>query len=317
MRLSYCYICVQNRQMVSRAGPVPSLMPSGSINLREAMFFLRVCMARGSFAIELMEPIPPIEQPLAASDSPAPALTRGLSLVEALDAAPEGLTLTQLSDAIDSPKNSTLRLIQALVEKGWAVRDPATLRVRLTAKVQRLGHPRSGDLSLSECALPVMRELRDQSGETVQLGILVENEVVIIEKQESRLPVRIGVDVGLRLALHDNAAGKVLFAFQPEPERTRILTVLSFPATTIHTITDREEFRKHCERVREQGYAIDLDENFEGIRCVGAPIFDGAGQVLAAIWISGPSQRFSKTLLPRMASLVTAAAKRIEERTQQ
>jgi DNA-binding IclR family transcriptional regulator len=264
-----------------------------------------------------METIPPVEQPLAATDSPAPALSRGLSLVEALDAAPKGLTLTQLSEAIDSPKNSTLRLIQALVEQGWAVRDPATLRVRLTPKVQRLGHPRSGDLSLSECALPVMRELRDQSGETVQLGILVENEVVIIEKQESRLPVRIGVDVGLRLALHDNAAGKVLLAFQPEPDRTRILAGLSFTATTSHTITDRDEFRKHSERVREQGYAIDLDENFAGIRCVSAPIFDRAGQVLAAVWISGPSQRFSEKLLPRMASLVTDAAKRIEERTQQ
>jgi DNA-binding IclR family transcriptional regulator len=71
-------------------------------------------------------------------DSSAPALSRGLALVEALDVAPEGLTLTQLSDAIDSPKNSTLRLIQALVDQGWAVRDPATLRIRLTPRVLRL-----------------------------------------------------------------------------------------------------------------------------------------------------------------------------------
>jgi len=68
-----------------------------------------------------------------------------------------------------------------------------------------------------------MRELRDQSGETVSLGILTGSEVVIIEKQESRLPVRIGVDVGLRLLLHDNAPGKAMIAFQQEQERERLL----------------------------------------------------------------------------------------------
>jgi len=247
-------------------------------------------------------------------DSSAPALSRGLALVEALDVAPEGLTLTQLSDAIDSPKNSTLRLIQALVDQGWAVRDPATLRVRLTSKVLRLGRPRSGDLSLTECALPMMRELRDQCGESVQLGILIGSEVVIIEKQESRLPVRIGVDVGLRLLLHDNAPGKVLIAFQEEQERERLLTEISLPATTPHTITDRRQLRTECDQIRKQGYALDRDENYEGIRCAAAPIFDRPGHVVAVIWFSGPSKRLPDEVLSRMASLVTSAAQRIEER---
>jgi DNA-binding IclR family transcriptional regulator len=271
-------------------------------------------MAGGSLTIAYMEPIPPMEKPLAAPDSSAPALTRGLSLVELLDAAPEGLTLTQLSDAIDCPKNSTLRLIQALVDQGWAVRDPATLRVRLTSKVLLLGQPRNGDHSLTECALPVMRELRDQSGETVSLGILIGSEVVIIEKQESRLPVRIGVDVGLRLALHDNAPGKALIAFQQEEERKRLLAEIPLPATTPHTITDRRQLRNECEQIRKQGYAFDRDENYEGIRCVASPIFDRPGHVVAVIWFSGPSKRLPDSVLSGMASLVTTAAKRIEER---
>lgn len=258
-----------------------------------------------------------MEPPLTNSpqtDSTAPALSRGLALVEALDLAPEGLTLTQLSDAIDTPKNSTLRLIQALVDQGWAVRDPVTLRVRLTSKVLRLGQPRNGDHSLSECALPVMRELRDQSGETVQLGILTGDECVIIEKQESRLPVRIGVNVGLRLLLHDNAPGKALIAFQEERERERLLTEIPLPATTPHTITDRRQLRRECEQIRKQGYAFDRDENYEGIRCVAAPIFDRHGHVVAVIWFSGPSKRLPEDVLSGMASLVTSAAQRIEER---
>ncbi len=124
-----------------------------------------------------------MEQPIPTSptqiDSTAPALSRGFAFVEALDVVREGLTLTQLSEAIDSSKNSTLRPIQPLVDQGWAVRDPATLRVRLTSRVLRLGKPRNGDRSLSECALPVIREQRDPCGESVQLGIPIGSEVVI------------------------------------------------------------------------------------------------------------------------------------------
>jgi DNA-binding IclR family transcriptional regulator len=251
-------------------------------------------------------------------DSPAPALSRGLALLEALDAAPpDGLTLTQLSDAIDSPKNSTLRLIQVLVDQGWAVRDPATLRVRLTSKVLRLGQPRSGDLSLSECALPIMRELRDQSGETVQLGILIGEEVVIIEKQESRQPVRIGVDIGLRIPLHNNAPGKIFLAFAPEPDRERLLSSIPLPASTPHTITDRRTLRQHCEQVRQQGYAFDLDEIYDGIRCVGVPLFDRPDHLVATLWLTGPSQRLPDAVLNRNTALVIDAARRIEERLRQ
>ncbi len=130
-----------------------------------------------------MEPIPPIERHIPTSqtqiDSTAPALSRRFAFVEALDVAREGLTLTQLSDAIDSPKNDTLRPIQDLEDQGWAVRDPATLRVRLTSKVLRLAQPRNGHHSLTECASPVMRELRDQCGQSMQLGTPIGSAVVI------------------------------------------------------------------------------------------------------------------------------------------
>jgi DNA-binding IclR family transcriptional regulator len=265
-----------------------------------------------------MEPIPQAEpKPLRvvlSEDSPAPALARGLALIEVLDLAPEGLTLTELSDAIDSPKNSTLRLIQVLVDQGWAVRDPITLRVQLTSKVLRLGQPRSNEVSLAECALPAMRRLRDESGETVQFGVLSGEEVVVIEKQESRLPVRIGVDVGLRILLHDNAPGKVFLAFLPEPERESLLARIPLPASTSKTITDRAQLRIHCEEVRKQGHSLDVDENYEGLRCVAVPILDRLGHVLAAIWVSGPAKRLPESVLVRLAPRVKAAAKEIEER---
>ncbi|MEY2599422.1 MAG: Transcriptional regulator KdgR [Verrucomicrobiota bacterium] len=246
--------------------------------------------------------------------SQAPALSRGLALLEKLSEFPNGLSLTQLSAAIDSPKNSTSRLIQTLIASVYAVRDEATLLIRLTGKVLQLVHPRAGDLSFVECALPMMRDLREQTGETVLLGVAIADEVVIIEKLESRKPIRIGVDVGLRLDLHNNAPGKVIVAFQHPRERERVIRRIKLTPTTPHTITDREELRRECDRIVEQGYGTDREEHGVGIRCVAAPVFQRPNQILGCIWVSAPSGRLTESDFGTLAPLVTQAARAIEQR---
>jgi DNA-binding IclR family transcriptional regulator len=257
---------------------------------------------------------PPNSAGGATDPSEAPALSRGLALLEKLSEFPNGLNLTQLSAAIGSPKNSTSRLIQTLVACGYVVRDDATLLIRLTGKVLKLVHPRAGDVSFVECALPVMRDLRDQTGETVLLGVAIGDEVVIIEKLESRKPVRIGVDIGLRLELHNNAPGKVIVAFQHPKERERLIRRLKLTPSTPNTITDKEVFRRECEQIVEQGYATDREEHVLGIRCVTAPIFQRPHQILGCIWVSAPSGRLTEPDFVKLAPLVMQAARAVEQR---
>jgi DNA-binding IclR family transcriptional regulator len=257
---------------------------------------------------------PPNSTGGASDPSEAPALSRGLALLEKLSEFPNGLTLTQLSAAIGSPKNSTSRLIQTLVACGYVVRDDATLLIRLTGKVLKLVHPRAGDVSFVECALPVMRDLRDQTGETVLLGVAIGDEVVIIEKVESRKPIRIGVDIGLRLDLHNNAPGKVIVAFQHPKERERLIRRLKLTPTTPHTITDGEELRRECDRIVEQGYGTDREEHGVGIRCVAAPVFQKPNQILGCIWVSAPSGRLTESDFANLAPSVVNAAKAVEQR---
>lgn len=244
----------------------------------------------------------------------APALDRGLAVLEALDAQPAGMTLTEISMVIGGPKNSTSRLIQTLIAREYVVRDDATMRFRLTGKLLRLGQPQVADVSLVESSLEAMRVLRDAVGETVQLGIPIGDEGVIIEKIESTQAVRIGVNIGLRFPLHSNAPGKVLLAFSPPKERERTINRIKLERFTDRTITDKEVLWADCERVMKQGYATDWGEADEGIHCVAAPIRDRLNVLMATLWVSGIAGRMPKNTFSSVAADVMKAAGEIERR---
>ena len=244
----------------------------------------------------------------------APALDRGLAVLEALDARVEGMTLTEISTAIGGPKNSTSRLVQTLIARNYVEREDATMRFRLTGRLLRLGQPRVADVSLVECALESMRTLRDAVGETVLLGIPIGDEGVIIEKIESTRTVRIGVDIGLRFPLFNNAPGKVLLTARHPKERDRTLNRIKLTRCTARTITNKDVLRKECEGVLKLGYATDWGEADEGIHCVAAPIRDRLKVLAATIWVSGIAGRMPKRMFPAVAVEVMTAAAEIERR---
>ena len=244
----------------------------------------------------------------------APALSRGLQLLEILDSNPQGLNLTQLSNAIQSPKNSTSRLVQTLIDHEYVVRDDNTMIIRLTGKLLRMGQPRLREVSLVECSLDSMRGLRDAVGETVQIGVPSGDEGIVMEQVMSTRAVRIGVDLGLRFGLHNNAPGKVLLAFQSAKERERTIARIKLERCTDRTITDKQKLREECDLVVEQGYSIDWGEADEGIHCVAAPVRDRSNVLVAAIWVSGIAGRMPKTLFPSVAVHVMKAAQEIERK---
>lgn len=250
----------------------------------------------------------------AASRIEAPALDRGLAVLEALDARPEGMSLSELSRTIGSPKNSVSRLVQTLTARGYVEREEATMLIRLTGKLLRLGQPRVGQHSLVECALEPMRALRDAVGETVQLGIPIGAEGVIIEQVESTQAVRICAEIGLRFLLHNNAPGKVLLAFQPAKGCELAIRRLKLKRFTSRTITDKGALRKECERVMRLGYGTDWGEADEGIHCVAAPVFDRPDHLLAVVWASAVAGRMPKSRFPKVAVAVMKAARELERR---
>lgn len=262
-----------------------------------------------------------MEQSVAKVDSEpepalAPALERGMRILEWLSAKAQGATLAEISAELEVPKNSTLRLLQTLVSCEYVVREQSPPRYCLTGKLLRIGHPQRQDFSLVECSLDAMRDLRDKVGETVQLGIPTEDEGVIIEKLESTSAVRIGAEIGLRFCLHSNAPGKVLLACRPVAERDATIDRIKLKRFTERTITKRIQLKEECQRVLKQGYAVDWGEADEGIHCVAAPIRNRVGTCIATVWVSGIAGRMPKKRFSAVGDEVLRAAREIEGKIQ-
>jgi DNA-binding IclR family transcriptional regulator len=226
------------------------------------------------------------------------------------------MSLSEISRAIGSPKNSTSRLLQTLTSRGYAERDGATMLTRLTGKLLRLGHPRAGRRSLVGCALEPMRRLRDVVGETVQLGIPTGDEGIILEQIESTRAVRICAEIGLRFPLYNNAPGKVLLAFQSPQTREQTIRRLKLVRFTSRTIKNKGALAEECGRVVKLGYGTDWGEADEGIHCVAAPVFDRPDHLLATVWASAVAGRMPKARFAAVAVEVMKAAREIEGRLQ-
>jgi DNA-binding IclR family transcriptional regulator len=257
-----------------------------------------------------------VDETLASDDgisSPgsAPALDRALDILELLSASREGLTLSELSEQLQLPKNSVFRLTQTLLARGYLARNSESLAFQLTGRLLKLAPPRWSGYSLPVVSRDSMIALRDQTRETVQLGVLSGLEGVIIDQVEGLEPLRIAVDLGLRFALHNNAPGKLLLAFLPPAQRTSIMAKIKMPSTTPRTITTKNELLEECNRIIDQGYATDFAESDEGIHCIAGPIYDANQKVVGALWVTGPAKRLPKSSFRELGMQVMKASHRV------
>lgn len=242
----------------------------------------------------------------------SPGVDRALEILERLGQAP--LTLSELSAQLGFPKNAVFRITNTLKARGYLARDEKTLKFRLTDKLLRVSQPRVERKGLIEVSMDAMRALRDECRETVQIGRRFGDEGVILEQVEGLHPLRISVDAGLRFPLYNNGPGKLLLAFMADAPRAAMIKRLSLTPSTPRTITDKQDLARECDRIREQGYAVDFAEADEGIHCVAAPIRDPQGEVIATVWISAPSRRLPKSMFAESAVSVQRAGRAITEK---
>ena len=228
-----------------------------------------------------------------------PNLERGLRVAEYLSTQPAGATLTEIVAALKIPKNSVFRITTTLLANGYVIRNEATMQFRLTKKFLVFGLAAVSDENLIENAIATLRKLRDVTDCSAFLGTLYGAEGVILEQAAGGHPFKVCVDLGSRFRLHSGAPGKAMLASLPGDECEALMSRIRFVRFNERTITDRAKFRKELKTIRECGYALDRAEEYEGIHCIGAPVFDRSGRMVAAIWISGqavvlPEARFHK-----------------------
>ncbi|MBI1373600.1 MAG: helix-turn-helix domain-containing protein [Phycisphaera sp.] len=247
----------------------------------------------------------------ASSPGSVPALDRSLDILELLSTSPTGYTLSELSDQLGFPMNAVFRITQTLLARGYLSRDAGSKAFQLTPQLLRLAPPRWGSVSLPAISHEAMTALRDETRETVQLGVLNGLEGVIIDQVEGLEALRIAVDLGLRFPLYNNAPGKLLLAHMPDARRDAVIDQIDLVRCTPRTITRKAALLRECEQILSDGYSTDYAEADEGIHCIAAPIFDATDAVVGTIWISGPAKRMPKTRFRELGIQVKAAGDRV------
>jgi len=213
------------------------------------------------------------------------SLGRALRLLTELAEGPR--SLDDLAALLDVHKTTVLRLLRTLEEDRLVYRD-AGYRYHLGAGLFALSSRALEQRPVRAAAAVHLAALNRETGHTVHLAAYEGGEVVYIDKYDSRHPVRMYSRIGLRARLHCTAVAKILLAGLPVQERRAVAEAIEYEAMTPNTLTGAEALLTELARVAEQGYAVDHGEHETFINCVGAPIRDASGRIVAAASISVP-----------------------------
>lgn len=236
----------------------------------------------------------------------------GLALLEALARAGAARGVSDLARELGLTKSNVHRLLRTLADHGYVHNPGAAGRYEITLKLWELGARALDGLDVKAVAFPFMEELAALSGETVHLSVLDQGEVVYVDKVDSPRPVRAYSRIGGRAPAYCVATGKALLAHAPEAVVAAVTKRLE--PHTAGTITDPAALRAELQRIRRTGYAVNRGEWREGVGGAAAPIRDAGGQVVAAIGISGPTDRLRPRTLKRLVPAVVAAASAVSAR---
>ena len=167
------------------------------------------------------------------------------------------------------------------------------------------------DLLTVKYSTYVAGRLRDDTGETVHMGILESNRAVYILKRESLYTIRMNSRVGKSIPLHCSAIGKVLLADRNDDELAAYAEAEGLKRYTPKTICTTEDLQAEIRKVRENGYAFDDEEHEEGIFCVAAPIRDTYGDTVASMSLSTPTFRLDRSKIDVIVQKVCASCDEI------
>jgi DNA-binding IclR family transcriptional regulator len=219
-------------------------------------------------------------------------LHKTLDILETIKGTESGFRLAELSRKVELPKATVYRILTTLEGRGYLDRAPDGC-YRMAKKLFDMQRAAPLEQILTRVAQPLMERLVASCKETVNLGLLDAGEVVVINTVESPQAVRMSSKIGNRRYLHSTALGKVMLAGLVDKEVARLLRLKGTPKLTDETLTVKAAVLAEIQKVRQQGWALDNQENELEGRCIGAPIPGPDGHILAALSISGPVFRMS------------------------
>jgi len=239
------------------------------------------------------------------------ALEKALDVLDAIGSAPEGLGQSELAERLALPRTTVYRLLATLVARGLVRRDPLRKVYCLGFRCFEMARQAYAMPDLVAAAAFELRALRDLTGETTYLAALDGREVISLERCDGAHSQRSAAVLGQRKPVHCTSQGKAILSAMPDAARDAIVRDAVLKPLTPLTITDRRRLQAELRITRSRGYAIDDEEIVLGVRCVGAPVVDAAGQVRGAISVAGPAWRLTRARLELLGPEVAEAARRV------
>ena len=231
------------------------------------------------------------------------SVKRALDIIELLAESKEDLGVTQIAKKTGLCKTTAFRLLGTLVDEGYVQKKHSESAYGLSMKFLKISSSILERQNIRDIATPYMRTLSDKTEEIVHLAVMDVNEVVYIEKMESKeRSIRIFSTVGKRSPMHCTGLGKAILSGLTDDEVERIVEQKGLTQYTENTISTIEDLKKELGQIRTQGCAFDQAEHELGIWCVAAPIYTRDGTCIAAISITTPEMLVSeekKELLTR------------------
>lgn len=235
-----------------------------------------------------------------------PALERGLLILEFLAQSRRGVTLSQLTRKLQLPRSTGHALLLTYQRTGYVQRCEKTGRYCLGFRLQALANQALCGTNLRSQAAPLLHQLMQETGLTVHLAVMEDGDVILIDRIEAPRTPHLATWVGKRMGLHCTALGKVLIAELPESIFDELIRKHGLMRHNENTISSRRTLRLSCESVQRLGYATDDEEEEIGVCCIGAPVRNSSGDVIAAISVSGTKSQLEN--IPAMAAQVMAVA---------
>ncbi|MGI6559534.1 MAG: IclR family transcriptional regulator [Limnochordia bacterium] len=239
------------------------------------------------------------------------SVDRSLDILEALANSDRPMGVSEIGKQLGIHVATTHGILATLLSRGYVEQEEGTNRYRLGYKFYQLARLYINQCDLHQAALPHLHDLRTALGERVSLATLRNFDIVFLIVLDSYHLLRLKPNVENSTRIHCTAIGKVLLAFQPTSDIEYYLEHTELVRYTANTIGDKDAFLKHLEEIRAQGYALNEEEEIEGVFGIGAPVFYSNGFLAGAVSTAIPTERLDRGLIPEKIDLVVNTARLI------
>jgi len=239
-----------------------------------------------------------------------PAVEKAFAILELLVESPKGLRMVDVARELQLPKTSTFVTLRVLERLGY-LNEVSDNRYCISLKLFELGAKGMVHTDLVGTATRHLESLSARTGHTTHLAVLDRAEVMYVAKVDAPGFVKFDTYVGKRAVAHVTAVGKAMLAQLSSNELDPLLEGISFDRGTAKAAHSIHELRQVLSEIKSRGYAVDDEEEVQGVRCIAAPIRSQSGLVVAAVGLIGLTSTLTDSFVPQIGAEVVEAARMI------